>query len=232
MNATPARRVMSRSASAVSTACASLSMTHGPAMSVSAPSPMRTLPAVTIAGVWGRTTPLPYHGRRGRVTLGELVRVARVDEPRKQRERLRLELWVELHRDVPRMRRQLDHLDELPVERASHDLEPALGERLLVETVELVAMAVTLVDHVAAVERVRLRSGLQLARVGPQPHGAAEIVHAEQIAQLVNDVGLRFGRAFGGVGVRQTTHVPRELDRSPLESVTDAEVGDVPLARN
>src|SRR5215471_14733755 len=143
MNATPARRVMSRSASAVSTACASLSMTHGPAMSVSAPSPMRTLPAVTIAGVWGETTRLPYHGRRGRVTLGELVRVARVDEAGKQRvryERLRLELRVELHGDVPRMRRQLDHLDELAVERASDDLQAAFGQRLLEKTIELVAM--------------------------------------------------------------------------------------------
>src|SRR5215831_15808557 len=111
MNGTPARRVMSRSASAVSTACASLSMTHGPAMSVSEPSPTRTLPAVTIAGRSGRAvTRLPYHGRRGRMTLGRLVLVARVDESGKQRmrrERLRLELRMELHRDVPRMRREL-----------------------------------------------------------------------------------------------------------------------------
>ena len=55
----------------------------------------------------------------------ELVPMARVDEAGEQRmrlERLRLELGVELHRDVPRMRRQLDDLDELAVERAADDL--------------------------------------------------------------------------------------------------------------
>src|SRR5262249_31178912 len=100
MNVTPARRAMSRSASAVSMACASLSMTHGPAMSVSAPSPTRALPAVTIAGLSGAGTRLPYHGRRGRMTQGRVVPVARVDEPGKERmrgQRLRLELRVELH---------------------------------------------------------------------------------------------------------------------------------------
>ena len=75
----------------------------------------------------------------------------RLDEPgeqRMRRERLRLELRMELHRDVPRMRRQLDDLDELAVERAADDLQPVFGQRLLVEAVELVAVAVTLVDDV------------------------------------------------------------------------------------
>src|ERR1043166_6857443 len=122
---------MSLSASAVSTACASLSMTHGPAMSASGPPPMRTLPAATGAGVCAGITRLPYHGRRGRVTLPALVRVARLDEAGEQRmrlERLRLELGMELHRDVPRMRRQLDDLDEFAVEGAADDLQPFLGE--------------------------------------------------------------------------------------------------------
>src|SRR5207302_8412888 len=125
---TPARLVMSRSASAVSIACASLSMTHGPAMSISEPSPMRTPPAVTIAGLSGGATRLPYHGRCGRMALGWLVPVARVGGPRKQRmrrQRLRLELRMELHGDVPRVRRQLDDLDELAVERSADELESA-----------------------------------------------------------------------------------------------------------
>ena len=65
-------------------------------------------------------------------------------------QRLRLELGVELHRDVPGMRRQLDDLDELAVERAADDLEAVLGERLLVEAVELVAVAMALVDDVGS----------------------------------------------------------------------------------
>ena len=60
---------------------------------------------------------------------------------------LRLELRVELHRDVPRVAGQLDDLDELAVERAADDLQALVGQRLLVEAVELVAVAVALVDR-------------------------------------------------------------------------------------
>ena len=59
---------------------------------------------------------------------------------------------------------QLDDLDELAVERAADDLEALVRQRLLVEAVELVAVAVALVDDVGAVERVRLRARLQLCR--------------------------------------------------------------------
>ena len=90
------------------------------------------------------------------------VLVAGLDEAGEQRvrlERLRLELGMELHRHVPRMRRQLDDLDELAVERPADDLEPVLGQRLLVQAVELVAMAVPLVDDVLAVELARREPG-------------------------------------------------------------------------
>src|SRR5205823_6251286 len=118
---------MSASARAVSIACASLSMTQGPAMSTSDPPPMLTPPASTVRV---GATRLPYHGRRGMVPLRALVRVAGFDESGEQRvrlERLRRELRVELHRHVPRMRRQLDDLDELAVERAADDLVPFVG---------------------------------------------------------------------------------------------------------
>ena len=65
--------------------------------------------------------------------------------------------------------------------------QPVLGQRLLVEAVELVAMAVPLVDDVLAIELARPRARLQLARVGAEPHRAAEVVDAEQVAQLVDD---------------------------------------------
>src|SRR4051794_36021244 len=122
MNGTPARRVISRSASAVSIAWASLSMTHGPAISVSAPPPRRTPATSTVEG----TTRLPYHGRGGRMTLRDLVAMTRFDKSGEQGmrlERLRLELGVELDRNVERMRWQLDDLDELAVDRTSHDFE-------------------------------------------------------------------------------------------------------------
>src|SRR4051812_3620676 len=229
MKGTRAARVISTSASAVSMACASLSMTQGPAISTSGPSPMLTPPASTVRG---EATRLPYHGRRGMVPLRALVRVAGVDESGEERvrlERLRLELGMELHRHVPRVLRQLEDLDELPVQRAADDLQPLVGQRLLVEAVELVAVAMALVDHVAAVERVRLRAGAQLAGIGPEPHGPAQVVHAEQIAQLVYQVRLGVGRALRRVRVGQPADVPRVFDRGPLEPVADPEVGDVAL---
>src|SRR5262245_51356175 len=210
-------------------------MTHGPAISTSGPPPMVTPPATTFSGVRGGVTRLTYHGRC-RMTAGRrLVRVAGLDESGEQRvrlERLRRELRVELHRDIPGMRRQLDDLDELAVERAAHDLESLVGERLLVQAVELVAVAVATVDHVAAVERVGPGSRLQLTGVRPETHRAAEIVDAEQVAQLVNELGRRVRRAFGRVRVGESDDVARVFDGGPLEAVADAEVGNVALARD
>ena len=73
-------------------------------------------------------------------------------EQRVRRERLRFELRMELDRDVPGMRRQLDDLDEFPVERPADDLQPLIRQRLLVEAVEFVPMPVALVDDRLAVE--------------------------------------------------------------------------------
>ena len=117
--------------------------------------------------------------------------VARLDESGKQRvrlQRLRFELRMELHRHVPRMLGQLDDLDELSVVRPADDLEATLGERPFEQAVELVAMPVPLVDDRLAVKLAGERSRLQLARVRSEPHRAAEVVDAEQVAKLVDHV--------------------------------------------
>ena len=78
-----------------------------------------------------------------------LARVTGVDETGKQRMRLewlRLELGVELHRDVPRMRRQFDDFDERAVERTPDDLQPLVGQRFFVQTVEFIPVAVPLMN--------------------------------------------------------------------------------------
>src|SRR5206468_11216122 len=97
-----------------------------------------------------------------------LVLVRRLDERREQRmrtRRLRFEFGMELDRDVPRMARQLGDLDELAVRRAAGNPAAVVGERALVEAVELVAMAVTLVNERRAVDVRRQRAGRQLAGV-------------------------------------------------------------------
>src|SRR5262249_28067643 len=78
----------------------------------------------------------------------------------------------------------------------------------------------------------RLRSSLQLARVASEAHRAAEIVDAQEVTQLVDQLDRRIGAALGRVRIRQAADMPRVLDGGPLEPIGDAEVGDVPLARD
>src|SRR5688500_14226782 len=133
---------------------------------------------------------------------GKLALVAGLDETGKERvwcERLRFELGMELHRHVPRVRRQLDDLDELAVERSADDLELLVGEGILLQAFELVAGPVALADDRLAVEMMGAGAVLQLARIRAEPHRTAEVVDSEQVAQLVNDLLRRVGRRLGGI---------------------------------
>src|SRR5262249_37308700 len=105
--------------------------------------------------------------RRPRVA-GRLVLVRRADERGKQRmrpRRLRLELGMELNREVPRMTRQLGDLHELSVWRSTRDAKPILGQRPLVQAIELVTVTMALVNQVGAVDALRERSRSGRARV-------------------------------------------------------------------
>src|SRR5690606_19614513 len=84
------------------------------------------------------------------------------------------ELRVKLRSQEPRVIRQLDDLDE-PVDRHPGEDETRLLETLHIAVVELVAMPVTLVDHVPAVDRPHEGRALELAALRPEPHRAAEI---------------------------------------------------------
>ena len=141
-------------------------------------------------------------------------------------ERARLELRVELHRHEPRVPGQLRDLHELAVGRPAGDAHAFLGQRRLVQAVELEAMAMALVDQIGAVDLPRQRSGRQLARVAAQPHRAAELVDAEQIAQLVDHLVRRGLVDLGGIGAVEAAHVARVLHGGPLEAVADAEERD------
>src|SRR5438876_6193567 len=83
------------------------------------------------------------HRFRGRALPGRrrLVAVRGLDKARKERmrvQRLRLEFRMELHGEVPRVAGQLRDLDELAVGGASRNAQAVLGERPLVQAVELV----------------------------------------------------------------------------------------------
>ena len=64
-------------------------------------------------------------------------------------------------------------------------------------------MAMALVDDLLAVEPEGERVGREPARVAAEPHRAAHVVDAEQVAQLVDDLVRRVLDDFGRVGVRR-----------------------------
>src|SRR5689334_25086267 len=96
-------------------------------------------------------------------------------------EGLRFEFGMELDGDVPRMRWQLDDLDELAIERTPDDLQPLVGQRFFKEAIEFVPVAMTFVDDLLSVQLMGAGSGFEFARVRAQPHSAAEVIDAEQI---------------------------------------------------
>src|SRR5215218_7188531 len=112
--------------------------------------------------------------------------------------RLRLELRMELHGDIPRMPWQFGDFDELAVRRAAGNLQTTLGQSAFVEAIEFVAMAMPFLDEIRAVDALRERTGRQRTRIAAEPHRAAEIVDAEQIAQLVDHLGGGVRIALGG----------------------------------
>src|SRR5712672_3569389 len=94
---------------------------------------------------------------------------------------LRFEFWMELAADEERVIRDLDHLDVRAVRCRAGDAQAAAGEHGFVFAVEFVAMAMALADFKIAVDAVRQRVGLYLARPRAQAHGAAQLVDATQL---------------------------------------------------
>src|SRR2546425_8873291 len=129
--------------------------------------------------------------------------------------RLGLELGMELDGQIPGMARQLGDLDEFAVGRAARNTQPVLDERALVDAVELVPVAVTLVHERDAVETLRERAWRKLAGVAAQSHRPAEIVDAEQVSQLVDELGWSVRIALGRIGVGEPRDIPGVFNGGP-----------------
>ena len=107
-----------------------------------------------------------------------------------------------------------------------------LHERSLVQAIELVAVAVALLNLTRAIHAMGQRSRREVARVAAEPHRPAELLDAQEIAQLVNEFRGRVRVALGRIGVAQPGDVACVLNRGPLEAVTDPEVRNAALARD
>ena len=117
------------------------------------------------------------------------------------------------------------------------------GRRQFVEIVivELVAVAVPLVDRILAVERVHQRARQQARLLRAQAHAAAQVgllvahlLAARQILPLGDQRDHRMIRGaveFGAVGALQAEHAARVFDDRQLHPQADAEIRNAILAR-
>ena len=96
--------------------------------------------------------------------------------------------------------------------------------------VDLVAVAVALVDDLLAVDLAGPRALVQLHRVGAQAHRAAHVAHLLLLRQEVDhrERGLRI--ELRGVRTVHARHVAGELGHRDLHPQADAEVGNPVLA--
>src|ERR1019366_701676 len=102
------------------------------------------------------------------------------------------------------------------METALLELRPVLG-------IHFVAMAMALVDQIAAVSLVSDRALLQPAWIFPEAHSPAEGIDADQIAQLVDDFVRRLIVELRRVRANHSDDVSRELDRRALHAEADTE---------
>src|SRR5690349_24251197 len=82
---------------------------------------------------------------------------------------------MELTADEPRVRRQLDHLDQRAVGREATQVKTMLDELVAVLVVDLIAVTVALAHLRYAIDRRRLSPLPELAGIGAESHGAAHV---------------------------------------------------------
>src|SRR4051812_31731332 len=88
-----------------------------------------------------------------------------------------------------------------------------------------------LADLDVAVDALRQSVGLDLAGPRAQAHGAAKLVDAAQLAQLIDDAVRRGLVELARVRAFKSTHVARKLDACRLHAEADSEIRYLFLAR-
>src|SRR5262249_18022566 len=124
--------------------------------------------------------------RRFRSSFGIPVSERRLHEPGEERVRIpgpRAELGMELAGDEVGMLGQLHDLDKLLLGPQAGDAQTVLLELRQVIVVELVAMAVSLLDDPLPVQARGPRALAEEDRVEPQSHGAALVGEAALLGQ-------------------------------------------------
>ena len=179
------------------------------------------------------SAPRRSRGRGRRALLRAAERGAHeLAEQRRRAVRARLELGVVLRGDEERVVVDLDHLDQALVRRCARDHQARGLEAAAQEVVDLVAVAVALVDHGLAVDLARGGALVQLDRVGAQAHRAAHVRDLLLLGQQVDDRVRRLGVELGRVRAVHVDDVARELRDRHLHAQADAQERDLLLARD
>ena len=146
--------------------------------------------------------------------------------------RARLELGVVLRGHEERVIGQLDDLDQAVVRRRPAEHEAVVLEAPAQQVVDLVAVAVALVDHGLVVGRAGTGRVVELHRVGAEAHRPAHLVDLLLLRQQVDHRERRLGVELGGVGAVHADDVAREVDHGELHPEADTEERDLALARD
>src|SRR5438067_9704905 len=138
---------------------------------------------------------------------------------------------MELTGHEVRVRGDLDDLDELLLRPDTRDPQPVLLELREVVVVDLVALAVALLDNPLAVEARGEAPLAQHDRIEAEPHRAALVGDAPLLGQEVDHLVRRLRVELGGVRAGEAADVAGELDHRALHAEADAEVRHALLAR-
>src|SRR5262249_34283672 len=206
--------------------CSSVSMTHGPAIRTSrspkSPNSIGTAESRLRPQLFlGRHPTRPMLRRRADKRAEERVRL----------HRLTLELRVELATQEPRMIGDLADLDIRVVGRFASDLQAGGAQPIFILAIEFVAMTMALVDLALTISAVREAAFRQLASPVTEPHRAAQILDAFQLAQLEDHAMRRAGVELGGIGFIEPADIARVFDHQRLHAEADAEVRHLALPR-
>src|ERR1700730_9158815 len=137
---------------------------------------------------------------------------------------------MELAAEKPGMVGRLDDFDVILVRSPARDAQAGAGEDFLVVAVELVAMPVPLVNFELAVGAMRERAQLELASPGAEAHGAAHLVDAQQLAQLIDHAMRRLRIEFRAIGLLEFGDVASVFNGRALHAQADPEERNLMLA--
>src|SRR3989344_1024468 len=142
---------------------------------------------------------------------------------------------MELRAEEERMLffRKFGYLHELPVRRRAREHEPRFGELRDIFRIHFKAVTMPLGYLLLPIRLLRDGTGLELARIGSQAHGAAVVLLGELLSLIrqYHDDGVRRLRIdLGRVGILEARDMPRVFHRKQLHAVAEAEIRDLVLA--